>query len=684
MLYFFSKSDLIPILILLTKPCNMKNTILPVLLCMIVLCTTINNANAQPANDDCSGAILISTTVYSDIGGMYIDVNTSGATASSPNPSCITSNDNNDDVWYSFVAQTQTELLRVHSAVAGSAYVTFGYALYDACGGTEMVCNNQMGTFHGDELLGGLTPGNTYFLRFWSLHNFTSMTFSFAVQDIDPIVPGNAPATPTVLTINDAGFRCISPQFFTTANATRSSPNPSCTNDNDDDVWFQFTCPNSAVNIYVEEGTFINSGGIADMGMEIIDATAGLSVSCQTTAIVGSRTSFGGVPGDVYHLRLWTVGKTDHAVFSICLQDGFDVKPPNDSCSVAQALVVGSGSCSTPVIGNLGNADITFALLGNPSCTVNTTLKTDVWYKATVPASGNITVQTSATNAAVDDLVLLAYTNNCSTFTQIGCDEDGNPDVWPSANHAKLTLNGRTPGETILYRVLPRNGDNLGQFSICAFDETGAELPSISIADIKKTEGNSGTKKFTFTARLSSPSTKTVKVNYKTLDGTATAPSDYTAISTTKLEFNPGDTAEDIAVFVNGDINAESNETFKIKLTNPINAILANDVAKATIKNDDGPSVSLSANDNNAIAASNNFKIYPNPANDVLHIDFGSTVSKVQRILIVDIQQRILKQGTLQGNERCLVIPIKELTAGTYFIKIEGVNNFAYLKFIKQ
>ena len=46
---------------------------------------------------------------YSDMGGTYTDVNTSGATASSPNPSCITSSDNNDDVWYKFVAQTQTE-----------------------------------------------------------------------------------------------------------------------------------------------------------------------------------------------------------------------------------------------------------------------------------------------------------------------------------------------------------------------------------------------------------------------------------------------------------------------------------------------------------------------------------------------------------------------------------------------
>ena len=94
---------------------------------------------------------------------------------------------------------------------------------------------------------------------------------------------------------------------------------------------------------------------------------------------------------------------------------------------------------------------------------------------------------------------MLAYTNNCSTFTQIACDEDGNTAPFPSANHPRISLTGRTPGETILYRVMPRNGNNLGQFSICAFDETAASLPTVSINDASFKEGNSGTKLMNFT-----------------------------------------------------------------------------------------------------------------------------------------------------------------------------------------
>ena len=54
---------------------------------------------------------------------------------------------------------------------------------------------------------------------------------------------------------------------------------------------------------------------------------------------------------------------------------------------------------------------------------------------------------------------------------------------------------------------------------------------SIGIGDVSVTEGNSGTRNATFTVALSAPSTATVTVSYATANGTASAPSDYTAAS---------------------------------------------------------------------------------------------------------------------------------------------------------
>ena len=165
-----------------------------------------------------------------------------------------------------------------------------------------------------------------------------------------------------------------------------------CSSDNDDDVWFQFTCPANGVYIYVEKGALISSSASANMGMEIVDASSGLSVDCVSSPVVGSSTLFSGAAGVVYRIRLWTVGTTDRAVFSICLQNGFGVIPTNDTCAAATLLTVGAGACTNPVTGNLFNSNITPSRTTNPTCTVNTTLKNDVWYKAIVPASGNLVV----------------------------------------------------------------------------------------------------------------------------------------------------------------------------------------------------------------------------------------------------------------------------------------------------
>ena len=239
-----------------------------------------------------------------------------------------------------------------------------------------------------------------------------------------------------------------------------------------------------------------------------------------------------------------------------------------------------------------------------PSCTVNSTLINDVWYSAVVPASGNIVVQTSATHSAVNDLVLLAYTTtNCSVFTQISCDEDGNTAAFPSANHARISLSGRTPGETIYFRVLPRNTLNQGQFSICAFDETSAGTPTISINNVSKTEGNSGSKVFDFSVTLSSASANTVQVKYKTVDVTAAGGVDYVAVpNKTQVTFNPGETVKTVNISVNGDVDIEANESFKVKLSDAVNATILDNTGKGTIRNDDGPLATIGANSEDAVS----------------------------------------------------------------------------------
>ncbi len=111
-------------------------------------------------------------------------------------------------------------------------------------------------------------------------------------------------------------------------------------------------------------------------------------------------------------------------------------------------------------------------------------------------------------------------------------------------------------------------------------------LPQLSIGNAKVTEGDSGTKDATFTVSLSAASTQTVTVNYITADESAIAGQDYKQTSGI-LTFAPGQTTQTIAVPVIGDTIVEPDETFKVNLSNAINAKIAITPGVGTILNDD-------------------------------------------------------------------------------------------------
>jgi len=110
--------------------------------------------------------------------------------------------------------------------------------------------------------------------------------------------------------------------------------------------------------------------------------------------------------------------------------------------------------------------------------------------------------------------------------------------------------------------------------------------PSITIADVAKAEGSSSTSNLVFTVRLSTASGAAAKVNFATADGTATAGSDYTAVSGT-VSIPAGATLKTVTVAITGDLIQEPDETLLVDLTGPVNATIADAQAVGTIVNDD-------------------------------------------------------------------------------------------------
>jgi len=118
---------------------------------------------------------------------------------------------------------------------------------------------------------------------------------------------------------------------------------------------------------------------------------------------------------------------------------------------------------------------------------------------------------------------------------------------------------------------------------------------SISIADASITEGNSGSKSLTFTVRLSkSDRQRTISCAFSTANSTATAGSDYSAVSGT-VSIAAGRTTATLSVPIIGDTTVELDETFAVNLSNPVNAVISDSQAIGTIVNDDAPPSSVPA-----------------------------------------------------------------------------------------
>jgi large repetitive protein len=141
------------------------------------------------------------------------------------------------------------------------------------------------------------------------------------------------------------------------------------------------------------------------------------------------------------------------------------------------------------------------------------------------------------------------------------------------------------PNETFAVNLTAATGATIGDgqgIGTILDDE-----PRVSINDLGKSEGSGKTNTFSFTVSLSAAYDQAVTVNYATAGGTATAGTDFQSKSGS-LTFAPGETFRTITVVVNGDKQAESNETFFVNLLGASsNAFILDAQGVGTIFDDD-------------------------------------------------------------------------------------------------
>jgi len=173
----------------------------------------------------------------------------------------------------------------------------------------------------------------------------------------------------------------------------------------------------------------------------------------------------------------------------------------------------------------------------------------------------------SVTNGQLDPWEISTVTNADGkyTFSNLGPGEyairEVNQTGWRQTSPTTPYAVNLTAGQTL-------TDINFGNLQLL-------QLPTINLSPNNQTvvEGLTTPQNVTYTVTLSSASNQTIKVNYATANGTATAGLDYTAINGL-LTFAPGATSQVINIPILNDSLNEADETFTLTLSSPTNASL--------------------------------------------------------------------------------------------------------------
>ncbi len=159
-----------------------------------------------------------------------------------------------------------------------------------------------------------------------------------------------------------------------------------------------------------------------------------------------------------------------------------------------------------------------------------------------------------------------------------------------------VSVTGDTTDEGAGETVVAALSDATGNAEIGTSSGTGTitdDDPKFSIGNASATEGDSGSVNMTFTVTLNSAGNSQYTVDYASTDGTATAGTDYTAVSGT-LTFAAGTTSRTLTVSVTGDAANEANETLTVTLSNPsVGTAIATATGTGTITDNDTPGFSI-------------------------------------------------------------------------------------------
>ena len=174
-------------------------------------------------------------------------------------------------------------------------------------------------------------------------------------------------------------------------------------------------------------------------------------------------------------------------------------------------------------------------------------------------------------------------------------------------------------------------------------DENCPAIPSLSINTVSVYESQ-GTANLTVT--LSRTTTSAVSVGYRTANGTANSPKDYTSKNGT-LTIPANSLTGNISVAIVRDNKNEGTETFTVQLSNAVNATISDGSGTVSILNGNAPlavQLDQSVLEQTPLSTKMLVSVQPNPASNNFNVTIKSFNSQLINIRVMDLTGRIVQQ----------------------------------------
>ncbi|MDF1697604.1 MAG: hypothetical protein P1U56_17295 [Saprospiraceae bacterium] len=335
---------------------------------------------AIPSNDECINATTLTLTSELDCsivtpGTVYL------ATASPENNAACDGNEN-DDVWFQFVAAAEVYAIRIINLenLNGGEYLK--HSLWEGNCGSLTLKNDC--PFTNQSVQHGLTIGETYYLRvFTQFDGPTSIAFDICMSTI-PSPPANDECANAIELFPSDIKVCYgtgTEEFGTVAGATASPEPTNCVGAEDDDVWFKFKATSTNHLVWRKPNYSYSTDFIYDTAWE--GECGSLSIiSCDETSPLQMNDL---TIGETYYIRLYSEESIPSINrFDICVSTpSEDIE--NDDCIDAITLnIPESETCGSPI--SITNKDITETDHEENSC--DTYLNYGMWYEFEAPSNG--------------------------------------------------------------------------------------------------------------------------------------------------------------------------------------------------------------------------------------------------------------------------------------------------------